>query len=243
MIFLFIYLKQNSNITDCKYIISQKECENGHYFEILFKKSPCPHTVYKAVKRCSRQPLPIAKTGIRLDRRLESRALSTKGFMDILLINAFSTAVSGQKRALVCDRDGRFSKLLSPPLTRVGTLCVLTERPDIYERVSRTYLSAVGNSPLLISQRDAYGFTATLCAEKSENACGLIFGEGGFLPVGDTVICKGKEYDLALMAALYSCFDINQARLCIPKYLQNRHIKAGCHEFKQMLDSMNGLTL
>ncbi len=240
---MFVYLKQNSGIKDCKYIISQKECENGHYFEILFKKCPHPHTVYKAVKRCSRQPLPIAKMGIRLEKSLECRALSTKGFLDILQINAFSTAVSGQRRVLVSDRYGRFSQLLASPLTRVGTLCVLTERPDMYERVSKAYLSAVGNSPLLISRKDVYGFPATLCAEKSENVSGIIFGEGGFVPVGDTVMCRGKEYDLALMAAFYSCLDSNQAKLCVPKYLQNRHIKAGCHELKQMLDSMSGLTL
>ena len=243
MIFLFIYLKQNIKLKDCKYIISKKATDGGEYFEILFNSVPKKRCIERAVKRCSRQPLPIAADGLRLSKQLEKRLLSEKQYDKILLVNAFCSAIKGEKRALVYDKDGELCKLLLPVLARVGTLCVITERRDIYEAFSRTFLCTVGSNPVLIGRGDAYGFPATLCTDMCDFANGIVFGKGGFIPCGSTVLYRNEQFDRTLMSALYSLYDSKKASLCIPKYVIKKNEQIECEKLKQMLDSIQGLTL
>lgn len=240
---MFIYLNKNAKLKDCKYIISKKATKCGEYFEILFNSAPKKHCIERAIKRCSRQPLPIAADGFKLSKQLEKRLLSENRYDKILLINAFCTAIKGEKRALVYDKYGELCKLLLPVLARVGTLCVITERRDIYESFSRTFLCTVGSSPVLIGRGDAYGFPATLCSDMCDFANGMIFGTGGFIPCGSTVLYRETNFDRTLMSALYSIYDSKQASLCIPKYVSIGNEKIECIRLKQMLDSVCGLTL
>ncbi len=232
---MFIYLKKDEKLKGYRYIIKKIENEVGFYHEITFSKAPSARLVSHAVKRCSgRGAPPLVYTGITVPERLRSRLLCSTVYDRVLTVNAFAQAVRGEKEALVADLDGVLAELIYPILTSVGTLYVVTDRPDIYEKTEQKALSIAGNSAILLKNVPPAYFPAVLCAESHPSVrCDRCFGAGGFLPAGDTVLFKSKRYDRALMSAFYCCYGDFAASRCIPTVLtdgkQNFNLDTLCH--------------
>lgn len=214
---MFIYLKSFGAPKGCRYEIKKIKIDAGFYFEISFAKKPTSAMVGRAVKRCSRKKaLPIISDGVPVPRNLYHRVLSDISFTRALTANAFARVASGNSAALVLDPDGIFSSHLIPTLSRVGSLFVVTNRPDLYEKNEDNSLSTTGNSAIILKHKPSHFFDAVLCADQSAALCRIRLGECGFLPSGNTVFYKGKEESRTLMSAIFCCTSGAYASDCVP---------------------------
>lgn len=247
---MFIYIKQNIKQLDCKCIISKATTDCGFYFEVLFKGRPSRGALSRAINRCDRCfRLPIVCDGVCLPKELRPRQLNTERFDTILLINAFSDVISGHSKALVIDPDGLLCDNLLLPLTKVGTLYVLTRRPDIYEQSNRRALRTVGSSAILLeSIYDFSPFCAVLMPFGTggiyrEPHHNFLFGQGGFVPFGNDVIFRKQHCDRLLMAAFYSELQDKRAGLCTPALLYRNERTISPQGLKIKLDSIRDIRL
>ena len=218
---MFIYLKKSADAAGYRYLIKKVELPGGFYFEISFPKTPSARLVKSAVKRCSgKHTIPIASSGITLPQKLEFLQISGAGYNRILNINAFARVSKGNKKALVIDKNGILSDIISPVLSRVGELYVVTENALRYESVAKNNLCLVGSSAVILNSIPSDYFPTVFCADECGSInCGMRFGAGGINICGDKVTSNGKTFDRALMTALYCCANDRRATNCMPVFL------------------------
>ena len=232
---MFIYIKQLEKGGKNRYIINRVKTDSGEYFEIEFFGRPKPRTIKSAIRKCPRG-LKIANEGS-LPQMLRDRRINPEPFIKLLLINAFSEIIEGQKCAAVYDKHGTLCSLLLRPLCKTRTLYIVTERPDIYADFYHHSLSTVGTGPIITDKGSLPLGIPALSADKGCHHSGILLGEDGFMPSGDTVTLRGREMSAILCGAEYSVLGDRKAASALPVFLENGSLRLRPSELKKMLDT------
>ncbi len=235
---MFIYLRAADKCGKKRYTINRVQDGCFSFFEVVFYKKVRPCVLRRAVKKCGRY-LPIAaEPEIKLPHELKPRQIATALFDLQLLANAFFYVTRGQKTALIYDPDGRFSPFALRIILAVSELYICTRQEEIYSEICHEALKKLGCSPLLLPRADFKIFPAALTLKKEPAVrASLLFGSGGFLPLRDKVLFKGRCESYILAAAKYCCGGGKNAQHYLPERLSNGSLEASPEQLKKMLDT------
>lgn len=217
---MFIYIKQCAKGAGRRPVISRIDDECGFYYEVLFGGVPSSRACRRAVRKCDKSGrLPIVCRSLSPCPRGCDRLLSVKEFDMLLAANAFSLAIRGLSSALIADPYGRLCELAVRPLISVQTLYIYTERPDIYLEFNDRCMKRLGTCAILITSiPSTEDFPAVLSADETVRHP-FLFGTGGFMPHGDTILLRGQRLERELCAARWLCLKDAKMLDCKPELI------------------------
>ncbi len=231
---MFIYFKRQEQKEGKRITIRRIDEGNFFYFEILAQGKCGKRKILRADRLCGSH-LPVASIDSSLPQRMAKRMISSDRFMDFLLVNTFCEVALGQKSALVYDPDGRYSSYLLRLLTVTRTLYIFSPCP-IYETLCETALERVGASPVILKDLGARSFPAALAGGEGARAR-LTIGEGGFMPICDTVFYKKNWGNFDLCAAKFEVWRPENFPHFLPSRLKNKSLSLTPSQLKKMLDT------